>query len=715
MAQVTNDQKMKYYFTFGNLASDISGVSNISKSSGSVSRTSDRFNEENALKIGTSTRLPGGNTSNFTSNNINNSTLSFWMKQSEITTSQTKRIIQVYGDNSHGFRIELAFNGTDVTLGWNARLGTVSSYTGHSAATIQNDLDNDSWHHIVVRTELTSANKVKFDCFIDGTLNTALSNKTITHTQNISLLLKNATLYLSPTANYDGNLDDVYFYDRNLSDAEISLLYNETAQPANIIYVNHAATGTGDGTSWSNAYTDARTAFISAPNSSQIWMAKGKYIRIGTNRNAVFGWETENISLYGGFSGDGTETSIQDRDWVNNKTILSGDLGNDNDPSNNAYHVFMGPLGNINQPIHYAYINGIIIQDGNANGSGSTKTGRMGAGVLLWSYVTNVKFENCVIQNNTAVGGAGIHASSEGRELYLNMTNCRLTNNTARVGAPFLFHTDGKNLTVDIANCLIDNNTIKDLPMGTGGNGHGGSAISYNGGRMTLIGVNTTWAKNKNTGTTVQTRKPILALSKRWGSGQGYMTLGNCIFSDNERSQNNFTFDADTKNYGFSFIGLSNILMDDTTGYLSHINDNIILENAQFMDLANDDFRIKATSPAKDEGDTSGFNIIPTLDLGGNPRVHGTNIDLGCYESKGSASIRKSASEKITIYPNPTKGMISVKSRTPIKAIKIMNISGQVLFQSSGNTIDVSSLQTGIYILKTDEQNGTRTSRFIKQ
>ena len=88
-----------------------------------------------------------------------------------------------------------------------------------------------------------------------------------------------------------------------------------------IIYVNHAATGANDGSSWADAYTDFQSALDSALAGDQIWVAKGVYkpSRYIDSSLAPYHPRTvtfrlvDSVGHYGGF--DGTETSLSQRDW----------------------------------------------------------------------------------------------------------------------------------------------------------------------------------------------------------------------------------------------------------------------------------------------------------------------------------------------------------------------------------------------------------------
>ncbi|MFH1109977.1 MAG: hypothetical protein V1790_12410, partial [Planctomycetota bacterium] len=106
--------------------------------------------------------------------------------------------------------------------------------------------------------------------------------------------------------------------------------------PAGIIYVNAAATGLNNGTSWQNAFTSLQNALaVPTANGTEIWVAKGTYEPAtcsppcngsSPERSATFQLKS-GVGLYGGFFGG--ESSRDLRDPANNVTILSGDLNGD--------------------------------------------------------------------------------------------------------------------------------------------------------------------------------------------------------------------------------------------------------------------------------------------------------------------------------------------------------------------------------------------------
>lgn len=71
----------------------------------------------------------------------------------------------------------------------------------------------------------------------------------------------------------------------------------------------------------------------------------------------------------------------------------------------------------------------------------------------------------------------------------------------------------------------------------------------------------------------------------------------------------------------------------------------------------------------------------------------------------------------LTIHPNPVSDNIYIKSKTPVKSVKVYNILGKEFSSSlsNGNTIDVSSLSSGLYILKLYSETSEQTFKILKK
>lgn len=170
-----------------------------------------------------------------------------------------------------------------------------------------------------------------------------------------------------------------------------------------------------DGSSWALAYPNLQDAISASSNNDTIWVAKGTY------KPSYTGDQTKSFTLkfrmllYGGFNG--TETSLSERDWETNVTILSGDLNGDDTPdfanhSDNSYHVISGVAGST--------VDGFTITGGNAEAVGETYGGAIKTGVAIIS--------NCIFTLNQAgTAGGAISTSSAGTII----TNCQFTNNRA--------------------------------------------------------------------------------------------------------------------------------------------------------------------------------------------------------------------------------------------------------------------------------------------
>jgi len=110
-----------------------------------------------------------------------------------------------------------------------------------------------------------------------------------------------------------------------------------------IIYVDADASGSNDGTSWQNAYVDLSQAVEAAQNGDEVWVAAGIYYPtsqpnydIGSSNPRFNHFTLKNrVKILGGFAGD--EASVEPRDLEANKTLLSGDIDQNDDIEGEGY------------------------------------------------------------------------------------------------------------------------------------------------------------------------------------------------------------------------------------------------------------------------------------------------------------------------------------------------------------------------------------------
>lgn len=69
-----------------------------------------------------------------------------------------------------------------------------------------------------------------------------------------------------------------------------------------------------------------------------------------------------------------------------------------------------------------------------------------------------------------------------------------------------------------------------------------------------------------------------------------------------------------------------------------------------------------------------------------------------------------------SIYPNPVKNMLNIKSGDAISRVEVFTIDGRRLYEQSGKqkTIDVSRFSPGVYSIRVHHNKSISTARFVK-
>ena len=401
----------------------------------------------------------------------------------------------------------------------------------------------------------------------------------------------------------------------------------------NIIYVS--PDGIGDGSSWAEATKDLQEAlFNSQFNDCVIWVKEGTYKSCSSNDFAFL--IMHNSKIYGGFKGDEPfDYDLSLRDFEAHPSILDGDhrqgvinvlpfIDNDkvvidgftiqNGVSNEGGGLLLSSHSTVtnckichNRAIQNGgglssstknveiYVSDCEFFDNEAHDGGAiydrgntmfdrchihdnTAT-HIGGGVnSIVSGVPSV-FINCIINNNSAANGGGIH-SGQSRPSYWN---CLINNNTAENGG-------GCYGQSNLYNCTI----VKNI----GSENYGG-----------VCNIQTTYQEIKNC---------II-----WGN-----------VSDGEFEQigpiSNYAYCAvqDGESISSTNFGLAPENDGESPGCYVRFVDADVEAGCEGH---GGDWRLQTRSTCIDRGDTIAQQ--PEIDLEGNPRLRHNNVDLGAYET----------------------------------------------------------------------------------
>ena len=364
--------------------------------------------------------------------------------------------------------------------------------------------------------------------------------------------------------------------------------------PAFSFYVNPLATGTGDGLSWTNAFTGLMSTLNYVLPTDTVRVAKGTYTVSGP---PYYFNIKDSLVLWGGYPNSGSPADAL-RNAGANPTILSGTGG--------ITTLVYGGNG-------YT-LDGFFLQDiyGYPNGGNA----------LNLDYSSGAKINRCVFRNNKSLG-AGSGGSSGTAIIISNnstaqISNCIFAGNTDNYGAIVLNRSAGASV---FTNCIFSKNTAA-------------TAIIEN--RQSTTGIiNCDFVSNRS-----DTNSTVL------GRVNSTFNIKNSVFFGNE--QRNYD---PTSNGGFS-IDSSDIELINSTAAVSNTitqaydygNGILLSKDPKFKDTsaiegpdniyftADDGLQlVNPCSTAINAGSNASALGI-TSDILGNNRVFESTVDIGAYE-----------------------------------------------------------------------------------
>jgi DNA-binding transcriptional regulator YdaS (Cro superfamily) len=80
-----------------------------------------------------------------------------------------------------------------------------------------------------------------------------------------------------------------------------------------------------------------------------------------------------------------------------------------------------------------------------------------------------------------------------------------------------------------------------------------------------------------------------------------------------------------------------------------------------------------------------------------------------------TAGLNDAVKTDVVVYPNPVTNILTITTSQPVTNIEVFNGLGQLALKGLGNTIDVSSLSNGIYMLKVTANGHAKSFKIVKQ
>ncbi|MDB0037977.1 T9SS type A sorting domain-containing protein [bacterium] len=95
----------------------------------------------------------------------------------------------------------------------------------------------------------------------------------------------------------------------------------------------------------------------------------------------------------------------------------------------------------------------------------------------------------------------------------------------------------------------------------------------------------------------------------------------------------------------------------------------------------------------------------------------GFDLDAIGVIHQGPLGINESDNISIQVYPNPvqTGGIISVTTEVAIENMVLISFAGEIILESSTNTLRLQNCPSGIYLLKIQTEGFTRLSKIVVQ
>jgi len=182
-----------------------------------------------------------------------------------------------------------------------------------------------------------------------------------------------------------------------------------------VLYVDPSAMGNKNGKTWNDAMHELPLALQIAGcgAADSLFVAEGAYLPNINNDRTLSFHIPDSTMVFGGFPLGGSAFGL--RDPENYLTLLSGDIGVENDNSDNVYHVLKIDSAQVG-----IVLDGVTLSYGNAAGAGDDK---LGPAVFCEGEAS---LQNVIATLNNGVVDVPM-ILNRGNDAYLYLRDCTIT------------------------------------------------------------------------------------------------------------------------------------------------------------------------------------------------------------------------------------------------------------------------------------------------
>jgi len=173
--------------------------------------------------------------------------------------------------------------------------------------------------------------------------------------------------------------------------------------------------------------------------------------------------------------------------------------------------------------------------------------------------------------------------------------------------------------------------------------------------------------------------------------------------------------------YGFQMVCLEdagNMAIDNFSDLPSGTQELAFLDRKYVSHserLPTDSIPLTWTAPAAETGSVTFYAGANAVNGNGSPVGDGSATGSFSFTEAQESSTSDIQSIDLDIYPNPTTDILTIPSTIVVKELNVVDLQGSNLKTSYSNSINISELTNGNYVVRVKDKNGQRYSELIQK